>query len=159
MLFLLTPVALICPVLNVGFAEPVTEQESKQQIQCEQAICRIHKLQAGETSVSVGMHSIAIYPIHYVDGDEPYLVFSVRMLSQHNPVRVQLWTGDLYEQRQSSEPVNLNLTDGDFQMPVLHLQDKFDKQRDQLCLTFLDEHGMQTAAQIKLEITGEAPGV
>jgi hypothetical protein len=154
MSFLLTPVALICPILGGNFLNN-SRTESLSPITPaiqEQAICRIHKNAQGVTDLSLGTHSVAIYPIHYVDQHNAHIIFALKLLSQQTPTQMQVWTGNISNQRISSEHKQIHLLDNELQLISLNLNESFDAQQDHLCISFATEGGNFTAAQIQLSI-------
>ena len=150
MSFLLTPVALICPILGGNFQCKNTESTTPTIAHHEQAICRIHKHEKGVTDVSIGMHSIAIYPIHFVDAGQQHIIFATKLLSQQAPQSIKLWTGDIHSERVSSSAEQITLNGEELQLISLNIADSFDAASDHLCMTFESENGSYTAAQIQL---------
>ena len=150
MSFLLTPVALICPILGGNFQYKNPEHLTTAVSHHEQAICRIHKHEQGVTDVSVGMHSIAIYPIHYVEAPKQHIIFAAKLLSQQAPQSISFWTGDINSERVSSNTEQISLNGEALQLISLNIDDSFDAASDHLCMTFESESGSYSAAQIQL---------
>ncbi len=151
MSLLLTPVALICPIFSSATAALTQAPQSRDDahIAREQAMCRIATNDMGVTNVSVGMHTVAIYPIHYVESEKPYITFSMKLVSQMSPVKIQMWTGSADQQR-ISDKVTLYLDKEEFKLPLIYPAGDLNLQRDRLCLSFDNGHGSQTEAHIQL---------
>ena len=150
MSFLLTPVALICPILSGNIPSHTNACATPAIAQQEQAICRIHQHEKGVTDVSIGMHSIAIYPIHYVDAEQQHIIFATKLLSQQAPKSIKVWTGDINTERVSSNAEIISLNGEELQLISVNLKDSFNAASDHLCLSFESESGRYSAAQIQL---------
>lgn len=148
MSLLLTPVALICPIFNSS--SPIETRQEQPAAQ-EQAVCRIYQQPDGVTDVSIGTSSLALYPIHYIDGEEPYLIFASTLLPYAQPSQLQLWTGDLHSGRVSAVVQRLQLQDHELQLVHMPLLPDYDAERDALCVSV--GANADTAAAVQIQLT------
>ena len=141
MSLLLTPIALICPLLSG--AQPARAQVKQVETQQEQAVCRIHKKQDGSTDVSVGTKSLSIYPIHAFAAEQSYLLFAVKLPAFAEASAVRMWTAASSDPQPSSDIVQQALNDSSLQLVKIPLNEQADIEHDVLCLAFDDQQMVQ----------------
>ena len=152
MSILLTPVALICPIFSNAF--PSQEQcgvpSEARSIHQEQAVCRIHKQSSGVTDISVGAQNIGIYPIHYVGGDAPYLIFASKVMTLGDIERVQMWTGSADASVISSDKLELDLRTNELSLSKIELDRETHSDGDLLWLSFQHKDQSCNIVQVQL---------
>lgn len=154
MSFLLTPVALICP-LFCNSAQDVQEEQLQLSSVIsqphQQAVCRILQGSQGETTVNIGTSGIEIYPIHYIDDENTHIIFAAKLLGDYIPQQTHIWTGDIHTQRVSSSEEKVSFVHNELRLVSLSLNHPVDWQKDHLCISFATEHGTREMAQIQLQ--------
>lgn len=141
MSLLLTPIALICPLISG--AQPARAQVKQAATQQEQAVCRIHKKIDGSTDVSVGTKSLSLYPIHAFAADNSYLLFAIKLPAFADATSLRMWTAASHNPQPSSEIVHQDLSDSELQLVKIPLNEQADIEHDVLCLSFDDQQMVQ----------------